>query len=205
MKKRRKLKSWPITLTFFLVVFGILIYCVIDIKSSLLNKKGSTKVQVLDKMDDYDYLLNENDPKYFKSLFKLLKKELEKDPVNEENYASLISQLFIVDFFSLDSAINKNDIGGEQFVYKDYRPTFLKFAKDGIYKYVENNIYKNRKQQLPIVSKVEITDVKSASYTSNSGVNDESAFYVSVKISYEVDMQYQTVATLTLVHNDNKR
>lgn len=203
-KSKRKLKSWPIMLLFFILIIGILVYCVIDIKNSLGTGEKAKQVQVLSEIQEYGYSLKENDSKYYKKLFKSLDKELNKDIVDEEKYASLVSQLFISDFFSLDAAINKNDIGGEQFVYKDYKETFLKFAKNSIYKYVENNIYKDRNQELPLVSDVEVTDIKTDSYTSDTGVSDDSAFYVSVKITYEKDLSYQTIATLVLVHNDKK-
>ena len=46
--------------------------------------------------------------------------------VDEEKYATYISQMFLADFYTLNSALNKNDVGGVQFVYKDYQEDFLK-------------------------------------------------------------------------------
>lgn len=202
--RKRKLKSWPFTLLFFIIVFGILIYCFKDIKGSLSKGESAKKVQVLDQIEGYDYSLSENDTKYYKSLFKDLKKNLESEKKDEEKYASVMSQMFIADFFDLNSAINKNDIGGLQFIYSDFKDTFLKLAKNSIYKYVESNMYKDRNQELPIVTNVEVTDISTSNYTSQGGVSDESAYYVSVKITYEKDLGYQTVANLIMVHKDKK-
>ena len=60
---------------------------------------------------------------------------------------ALISKLFVIDFYSLNSALNKNDIGGKEFVYRNYQEDFSKLAKETIYKYVENNIYGKRNQE----------------------------------------------------------
>ena len=203
-RKKRKLKSWPLVVLFFVITIGILVYCVLDIKTSLKGKGKSTKVQVLNEIKEYGYKLEETDNKYFKSLFNKLKKELEKEEINEEEYASLVSQLFITDFYSLDDAINKNDIGGRQFIYSDYEDTFVKLAKSTVYKYVENDTYGKRDQDLPTITKVEVTDIKQSTYKSDSGVTDSSAYDVSLKVTYKEDLGYPTVINLTLVHDDKK-
>ena len=204
-RKKRRLKTWPLVLIFFIVTIGILIYCAIDIKNSLKGKGNSNQVQVLNEIKDYGYKLEETDSKYFKTLFNQLKKLLEEnETVDEEAYASLVSQLFITDFYSLDASINKNDIGGRQFVYSKFEETFLKLAKGSVYKYVENNTYGKRKQDLPSITNVEVTDIKKGTYKSDSGVEDEEAFDVSLKVTYKEDLGYPTVINLTLIHEDNK-
>ena len=127
--KKRKLKTWPIII---LIIFVVLIICLIDIISSL-NTNNKSEIKVVDSISKYDYNLNENEPTYYKDLFKQLKKELNKDDINEEEYASIISKMFLADFFSLNNAINKNDVGGIEFVYKDYKDSFIKSAKDTMY------------------------------------------------------------------------
>lgn len=203
-KKKRKLKSWPIVALFFIVTVGILFYCVVDIKNSLKGQKGANEVQVVNEIKEYNYQLEDTDCKYYKSVFKELQKELAKETVDEEAYASLISKLFVADFYSLKSAVNKNDVGGRQFVYSDYQETFLKLAKDSVYKYVENNIYGKREQDLPLVTDVEVTDVKESTYKSNGGVKDDSAYDVSLKLTYEEDLGYPTIVNLALIHEDKK-
>ncbi len=203
-KKHRRVKTLPVVVIFLVVIFAILIYCIIDIKKSLNPSKSVKEMNILDTMDKYGYTLNDSDSKYFKEEFKKLKSILEKENIDEGKYVESIAKLFLIDFFTLNSAVNKNDVGGVQFVYQDYRETFLKYAKDAIYRYVENNIYKDRKQELPIVTNIEVTDIKQNSYRSKNGLIDDNAYYVSLKITYEKDLGYQTTATLIIAHNDDK-
>lgn len=197
--KKRRLKIWPIVL---LVVFVILILCIINIVSSL-NKGKKINTENIDTIEKYNYNLKTNENSYYKSLFKELKHELNKKNIDEEKYATIISKMFLTDFLSLNQTINANDIGGTEFVYSDYKETFIKKAKDTIYSYVESNIYGKRKQELPEVKEVKIKNTKKSSYTS-SKINDEEAYYIECEIIYKKDLGYQKNASLILVHNNEK-
>ena len=192
--KRNKFKV--VMTIIFIILFTLLAFGFKDIIAVLKND-GASKVEILDTIKKYEYTLDENDSAYFK-------KELEKKNVNEEEYAKLVSKLFIIDFFSLNSVINKNDVGGKQFVYKDYQESFIKFAKDGIYKYVENNIYGDRKQDLPSVKLVTIDEIKQEEVKFENDVIDAKAYVVELTINYDKDLEYQDKATLVLIHNNNK-
>jgi hypothetical protein len=96
-KKRRKIKTGPIIILFCLAIFGILIYCIYDITSSL-KSKGTSEVKILNTIEEYGYTLNENDSAYVSEIFGKLKQELENEIVDEEKYATYVSQLFIADF-----------------------------------------------------------------------------------------------------------
>lgn len=201
-KKRRKLKTWPIISVFCIIIFGILIFCIMDVLNSLKNKNAK-EIKILNTIEEYNYTLNENDPAYVSSVFEKLKEELKNEIVDEEKYATYISQMFLADFYTLNSAINKNDVGGVQFVYEDYQEDFLKSAKDTVYRYVENNIYGNRNQSLPVVSEVTITKIENKMYNSNE-VTDAKAFYVTAGISYKEDLNYPKEVSLILIHNQSK-
>lgn len=201
-KKRRKLKTSFILTILIIIVLAILAFCIKDIFDSLTNK-NQKEVEVLETIKGYGYQLNENDSKYFKELFKDLKEVLSKDKVNEEKYAKLLSQLFITDFYSLKYVINKNDVGGKQFVYTDYQNDFESYAKDSVYRYVENNIYGNRKQSLPDVKKVKVTNIEQDTYSSEVASDDE-AYYVTLEITYVEDLEYPTTCNLILIHSNDK-
>ena len=151
IKKKRRLKTWPIILLFCIVIFGILIFCVVDVINSLKGK-NTKEIKILNTIESYNYTLNENDSAYVSAVFEKLKGELENDIIDEEKYAKFVTQMFIADFYTLNSSVNKNDVGGIQFVYEEYRKDFLSSAKDTVYRYVENNIYNDRTQILPFVS-----------------------------------------------------
>ena len=201
-KKKRKLKTSFILTILIIIIIAILGFCIKDIFDSL-NTKSQKKVEVLDTIKGYGYQLNENDPEYFKELFKKLKKELESDDMDEEEYAKIMSKMFIADFYSLDCAINKNDVGGTQFVYKDYQNDFESYAKDTVYRYVENNIYKNRKQSLQNVEKVSVSKIEQDDYETEVA-SDDKAYYVTLKITYKEDLQYPTESNLILIHSNDK-
>ena len=197
--KKRRLKTWPIII---LLIFIILILCIISIIKSLNgNKKVST--ETIDTIKNYNYNLNQNESSYYKSLFKELKKVLSNKNIDEEKYASIISKMFLTDFLSLDNAINKNDIGGLDFVYESYLETFKPKAQDTLYLYVENNIYGDRKQELPVVSNVKVNNIRTNSYN-GSKVQDEKAYYVNCSISYKKDLGYPKSVELFLIHKNNK-
>lgn len=202
MKKKKRINFKTIIIVVLVILVICLGFCVKDI-ISVLNT-GTKQVEVLSNIEEYNYTLNENDSEYFKEKFMLLKDELKKDEINEENYASLISELFVIDFFSLDSSINKNDVGGVQFIYKDYQEDFVKYAKEGIYKYVENNIYKDRTQELPLVKSTEIESINEQSVTFENDVKDDKAYVVKVLIEYEKDLEYPKEVELTIIHSNDK-
>ena len=188
-----------------LLIFIILLISIFfGFKFLLKGKdKKKTEVKVVDNIEEYGYTLDDIETKYYKSLFADLKKILSSESMEEEEYAKKISQLFLTDFFHLDNKLTKNDIGGTQFVYDSFRNDFEKLAKESIYHYVESNIYGDRKQELPKVSEVQVIDMEQKSY-SYLDTEDEFAYYIDLKISYEKDLGYQEECSLILVHHDNK-
>lgn len=199
MKKKRKLKKGLVLIIVIVLVFIIIFAC-----STMLKKnKKPNEVKVEDQVETYGYTLDDNETSYYKDLFKKLKEVLNADTVDYEEYAKLVSQLFVADFFNLDNKVSNSDIGGIQFVYNDYRDSFMKFAKESIYHIVKNNLYGDRNQKLPIVSEVSVDkiEVDSVSYLDKS---DKEGYVVDVTISYKEDLGYQEKATLYLVHADEK-
>ena len=196
---KRKMKK-----SFKILLFVVIILVLVFVGYKLTNKKTEDKkVKVEDSLEEYGYVLNENETKYYKDLFKELKKVLNSDNVDEEKYATLVGQLFLADFYNLDNKITKNDIGGVQFVYTPYQSDFSKFAVESIYHYVENSLYEKRDQELPIVTSVDITNIKQTSFDYQEKT-DEEAWTFNYKINYEIDLGYQTEGTMTLVHNEKK-
>lgn len=203
MKKKRKTKKKLIIIVILLILIGII--CIICIPKMFTKKKPAPTqvVEVVDKIDNFDYELNDNETKYYNELFDKLKKLLSEENYDEEEYATLIGQLFLADFYDLDSKIMKSDVGGTQFVYNDYRSDFEKGATTSVYKFVESNVYGDRKQDLPIIKNVEKEDLKTESYKSDM-VTDSEAYYINFKIEYSKDLGYPKNVQLILVHNGTK-
>lgn len=179
-------------ITILIVIsFMILVFLIGNIIKDLTNKVKET--ETLDTIDNYSYVLTDSDTDYYKEQFKELKKILQAEEVNEEEYAKTISKLFLIDFYSLASSINKNDVGGSQYVEEAYRDTFIRKAKDTIYANVENNIYGDRKQELPTVTQVEITKI----------TKTKTGYETQASITYDKELGYAKEVILTLTKKEN--
>ena len=154
-------------------------------------KKTTTKAKVINEIKEYGYILKSNKSKAYQKEF------------NEEKYVSKIAQMFVLDFYSLSDKVANTDVGGTQFVHSAALDNFLLKAEDTIYKYVQNDIYHSRKQDLPTVDKVTIEDVTTTSFKALNQT-DDAAYQVKVKWTYTKDNDYQNEATLIFIHEDKK-
>lgn len=201
-RRIRKVKIGRLFTVLFLVgLIFALGYIAVNKFSS--KNQNATKVKEISKIDGYDYSLREDATDYYKKLFKKLSKTLKTDDVDMDEYASLVSEMFVCDFFNLNNKSSKNDVGGVQFVYKEYQSDFEKFAMDSIYKSVLNNVYGNRRQKLPIVSKVTVSKGENSSFKYGENT-DSNAYNFTFKIEYTEDDGYQDSGSLILIHSGKK-
>lgn len=202
-KKKKRVKFKKILILLFVLIL-IIFVLVFGIKKLTTKKEVVTKeVEVIDSINNFDYHLNDNETKYYNELFTSLKELLNNEGYDEKEYAILVSKLFLADFYDLDSKVMKSDVGGIQFVYSNYRNDFTLGAVDSIYKFVESNVYGDRKQKLPVVKNVELVNVSNDSFEYLDEV-DENAYYLDMKIDYEKDLGYPTLVSLVLIHNGDK-
>ena len=200
MKMKKRVKKILIAILLItVVVLGYLSY------KQFFGEKEVKEVKVVNEIKKYGYKLKDNKPAAYKKMFGELKEILEADKVDEEAYAKKISEMFVYDFYSLKDKVSKTDIGGVDFVHPDALENFLTNAQDTYYKYVENNIYGNRKQSLPVVTNISIDNVKQEAFEYGDK-SDDKAYFVDVSWSYS-DSQFsdnQSKATLIFVHDDIK-
>lgn len=192
------------------IIFIALLIIIVGVLAFLGYKKffGTPTVKeakVLNTIKEYDYVLKDNKSKKYQSLFKDLVKILDEKEVDYEKYASKLAEMFIVDFYSLDDKTAKTDVGGVDIVHPTALNNFLENAENTYYKYVESNIYNNRKQSLPEVNTVTIDSVEQTHYTYGD-TTDEEAYLVKVNWDYtdEEFSEYQKEASLIFVHVDKK-
>jgi hypothetical protein len=204
MKKKRKVKKKVKILLVIIIlvaaaIAGLLLY-------NHFNQKNTVKeAKVVSTVDKYGYELKDNKSKKYQEMFAELKEILSAKEVDEEEYAKKIAEMFVYDFYSLSDKTAKTDIGGVDFVYPDVLENFLQNAQDTYYKYVESNIYNNRKQTLPEVSDIEIESVEQDEFAYGDETDSE-AYTIKVKWSYTSDSfsDYQDEAELVFIHDDIK-
>ena len=200
--KKRKLSVKKIVK--FVIVLLIIVALIIVAIKFLTKEDTVKKVEVEDEIKEYGYKMDDNETEYYKSLFKELKTVLEKETVDENEYASLVSQLFLADFLNLDNKLSKNDVGGVQFIYTDFQSDFEKIAKEGIYDAVVNKETDAESEtEMPEVTNVEVVDLEHITHN-YLDQTDNDAIQVDLKITYKTDLDYQDTTSLILVHNGKK-
>lgn len=184
-------------------IFLILIFLISLTIYQIFKKPKNSEPVIISKIETYGYNLEDNKPKLYSTYFETLKKELNKEEVDQQKYAELIVKLFISDFYDLDSKITKNDIGGLQFIKSEALDNMVIKAKDTIYKYVENNVNKDRKQVLPKVKDIVVETVEETTYVFDDK-KDLVAYKVNVYWQYVKDLGYQDEAIFILLKNEKK-
>ncbi len=199
MKLKKKPKRILITISVLLVI-AISVFAIYKI---FLSKEQVKETKILHTIDKYGYNLKDSKSEKYKKMFYGLEKILKKDPVDEEKYVKKITEMFIYDFYTLNDKTAKTDVGGTDFIYSEILDNFLENAEDTFYKYVESNIYNQRKQKLPTVDKITIESCEETSFAYKEET-DEKAYEVKVSWTYTDDSykDYQNEATLIFIHND---
>lgn len=199
---KNKSKLIPILIIAAIILFVIAFFLM---KNNGKKEKPVEEVKTVDniKAKEFDYTLYDNKSDLYKEYFKKLKEELLKDNVNDQEYAKIISELFVIDFYSLADKKTNTDIGGLDFIYPDMKENFIVKAEDTIYKYVESNVYGDRKQELPKITAVEVKSAEAKPLTYGS-LTDGLGYIVTVTITYEKDLGFPKEVTLYLIHQEKK-
>lgn len=191
-----------------MILIGILIILVsiIGISKIFLKKDSETKpkveTKIISNIEKYGYTLDERDTKYMKDTFKELESILNAEEINKEEYAKVLSKLFIIDFYTLSNKINKYDVGSLEYILNDKVEMFKNKAMDTIYSDIIDNTYKDRVQELPEISKVEILEIKESKFELNK--EEKESYKITLKFSYKKDLGYDKEGTIHIIENNNK-
>ena len=110
--------------------------------------------------------------------------------------------MFVYDFFSLEDKAAKTDVGGVEFVHPNAVANFLLNAEDTYYKYVESNIYGERKQELPAVDKVTVESIEKSEFAWNNAIHEAYEVKLSWTYTNEKFVDYQKTALVILIKSD---
>ncbi len=164
--------------------------------------KPTEKEKQLISLDLYGYTLVKGDTDLFKDTFKELEKVLNEETINYEEYAKLMSELFIIDVFSLNNKLTSTDIGGLEFLHKDLRENFKENLGNTLYKNVVSNLDGKRTQKLPEVSSIKVDDIKETKYKYNKTEYD--GYIVTLSWEYKQDLGYEKKLKLTVIKDNGK-
>ena len=156
----------------------------------------------LDTLDLYGYTLDDSDTDLYKKYFDELKVVLDEKEVDNEKYASLLTQLFVVDVYNLNNKLASTDIGGLEFIHNDLVENFKINLGDTMYNTIESNINGNRTQKLPVVTDVVISNIEEITYEYND--IEYNGYEVSASWTYEEDLGYEDSAQFILISDNNK-
>ena len=183
------------------ILMGIIIFGIVGYKAYNDFFKDNSPDKKVMSLDLYGYTLSKNDTSVYKDNFKALEKTLNEQPINYEEYAKLLSKLFVIDVFTLNNKMTSTDIGGLEFLHKDLRENFKENMGLTLYKNVESNLDGKRTQSLPEVSAVNVDNVFQTKYTYNK--EEYEAYIVTLSIEYKVDLGYQKSIKVTSIKDNN--
>lgn len=183
-----------------LILISLVIYGIISVSNNSNKSKG--QIEQLDFIKEYGYTLDKRDTKIMKEKFKELKEVLKSDSVNYEEYAKLLSSLYVIDLFTLTNKVNKYDTPSLEYILEENRENFSNNVSDTIYKYIIDNSDKKRKQELPEVTNVKVKELEEIKYEYNEIEYD--GYKVDLEWNYKEDFGYDKKAMIRLIKNNNK-
>lgn len=192
--------AFIVILVISLIGFGA--YKVLAPTTEEENKKE--KVPNRKEIVGYGIYLRETDSDLYRQEYDILKKNLESNEINYDEYASSVAKLFIIDLYTIKNKINKYDIGGIDFVYPNSLENYKTNVTDTIYKYVEDNSNNNRDQQLPVVSDVLIEETKKEKFLINEDKKEYDAYSFKLKWNYVQDFGYDASGEVKVVNKNDK-
>ena len=199
---KKTIKKGVKKILLIIIVLLILLVISLIVYKLLNNNSDKEDIKVVDSIEKYGYNLDDRDSALMKSKYEELKKVLNSDEINYEEYAKILSELFVIDLFTMNNKINKYDVGSVEYVYTDSVDNFKLNVEDTIYKHMENNSDGKRKQELPEVKSIEVVSINSDEFE----IDEESyeSFVVDLDWNYVKDLSYDNTATITLINLDNK-
>lgn len=197
-KKKYIIKTTLMLVALFLVVgTGLYFY-------GRMNRKKDEPVNVSkveNTIEKYGYAINDNASDYYKSEFEILKELAKNDNATEEEIVKQVAKLYVIDLLSLQEKINKYEVTCSQYFYSDKRNMNTQKIIDNFYNLIQDNAYNDRKQELPSVKNVEVTNYGTDKYKMND--TTVNSYDVTLKVEYQKDLGYDKNVAVTLVKDGN--
>ena len=174
MKNRKIIITWLIVAILLLVAI-VVVYFIVANRGNEQN--AEIVPQEVDSISGYEYKLEDRDTTLYKNTFTELKKTLENENIDYPKYAELVSELYIIDLYTINNKVTK-------------------------YEYVEDNSSGKRKQDLPEVKSIQIVETNHSKFNIDDSEFD--GYSIQLKWDYVKDLGYDTESIVNLVETENK-
>lgn len=192
-------KRFKILLTIIAIL--IILITIILITMQFESTK-ETNYQEIDKIENYEYILKDRDTELMKEVFLKLKTTLAQEEIDYEEYALYLSELFIVDLYTIDNKTNKYDVGSINYVLPDIRENYRLNVEETLYKFVEDKNISQRENEYPIVKSIKEESIDNITYKYNE--IEYNGYKVILNWEYEKDLDYDINGEITLINKDDK-
>jgi hypothetical protein len=201
--KLKKNKELTKSIIFMFVI--IIVVIIIGIASYFILGSNDKTTTITDKSVDeisgYNISLSENDSDTYKNAYYELKENLTSDNIDYDAYALSVAKLFVIDLYTMDTKINKYDVGGLELVLPDYQDNYTLNVTNTIYNYLEDNTNGKRTQSNPHVKSVAVSSNEKKEYT--IGDDTYNAYVFNIEITYSTDLGYDKNAEVIVINKDN--
>ncbi len=187
-----------------LVIIFVLIFiaAVLAVLSFMFNNnRTAIEVEIIDSIPEYGYSINNFDGDYYVEEFRELKNILSTS-VDRELYVRQLAKLFAIDLYSIDTKVNKYDVGGKEYYHESKVEMYTTKVIDTFYNYLVDNTYGDREQDLPMVSEAIVSSYSTDTYL--LGDEEVDSYIVVIELKYEEELGYDKLIEVTLVDNDKK-
>ncbi len=189
-------------ITFIFIIIGISIIFILGIKVYLDFFKDKEVNNELKRLDLYGYTLDKTDTELYKEYFYELESVLNSKEIDYNEYAELLSKLYIIDFYTLNNKISSTDIGSLEFVHPDVESNFKLKAKDTLYKDIKVNYDGKREQELPEVKSITLSDKINDLYVYDN--TEYESYKIKCTWTYVKDLGYENESNLIIIKDGTK-
>lgn len=200
-EKKKTLQRALIVVVVLIVVICIGIFVFINLKKE--EPKNAIQVNILKQNDNYGYTLTDKDSEYFKTEFDKLISIVEASPIDDKEYATQVAKMFTIDLYTMNTKINKYDVGGTEYYYSTKKDMFEQKVIDTLYSSLLDDTYGDRKQTLPEITNIEVTSTEETTYKLDNKTVD--GYLVKLNLTYKEDLGYDKVASVVVCKEDGIR
>lgn len=184
-----------------IIVILIILFVIVLISLNFQTGKNNVEHKILDRIENYNYTLKDRDTELMQEVFNNLKNTLDAKEIDYEKYAEYLSELFIIDLFTLNNKDNKYDVGGKEYVLTEVLENYILNVEDTLYKYIVD-INSEDREELPIVKSITLDNIEDTNYTYDN--KEYNGYKIYLSWEYIKDLEYPEKGEVILIKKDNK-